>query len=317
MVQDIAQIRKNWVQPALPEEIPHGDMPGDKVEIGEEHIAKAKTVFPVLLEEMERILETGQEKIAITVCGGSGVGKSEIASLLAYFFNEAGIGAYVMSGDNYPHRIPKYNDAERLWVFREGGVRQMAADGVLTEENRTLLRQFQEQESDADPAHMADYPWMERYLSGGRKALEGYLGTKRESDFEEVEQIVSAFHAGKTDIWLRRMGRIETELWYDPVDFSGIRVLIIEWTHGNSDCYEGIDIPVLLNSTPEETLAHRRSRNRDGKTDSPFTTLVLEIEQERLKTQAHKAKVIVAKSGELLSYEAYCRQMESGKETKE
>ena len=87
MVQDIAQIRKNWVQPVLPEEIPHGDMPGDKVEIGEEHIAKAKTVFPVLLEEMERIQETGQEKIAITVCGGSGVGKSEIASLIAYFFN--------------------------------------------------------------------------------------------------------------------------------------------------------------------------------------------------------------------------------------
>jgi hypothetical protein len=104
---------------------------------------------------------------------------------------------------------------------------------------------------------------------------------------------------------LKRMGREETELWYDDVDFSNINVLIIEWTHGNSDGYQGVDIPILLNSTPQETLEHRRSRNRDGKTDSPFTTMVLEIEQELLVSQAAKAKLIISKSGELLSYDEY------------
>ena len=44
------------------------------------------------------------------------------------------------------------------------------------------------------------------------------------------------------------------------------------------DRYEGVDIPVLLNSTPAETLAHRQARNRDGRADSPFTTMVLELE---------------------------------------
>jgi hypothetical protein len=87
-------------------------------------------------------------------------------------------------------------------------------------------------------------------------------------------------------------------------------VLVIEWTHGNSDNYEGVDIPILLNSTPEETLAHRRARNRDGKTDSAFTTLVLELEQNMLKSQAHKAKIIVSKAGELLSYKEYEEVME-------
>ena len=312
MVQNIAEIRKNWTAPKLPAllaEIPHGDMPGDKVEIGEGHIAKANTIFPVLLQEIETCQKAGQQKTVIAVCGGSGVGKSETASLLAYYLNEAGIGAYVMSGDNYPHRIPKYNDAERLFVFREGGVRQMAADGILNGENRILLQQLQEQEDDANPANVEKYPWMESYLRGGRAALEGYLGTNRESGFEEVEQIARAFHEGKPEIWLRRMGRTESELWYEPVDFSEKQVLVIEWTHGNSDCYQGVDIPVLLNSTPEETLAHRKARNRDGKTDSPFTTLVLEIEQELLKSQAHKAKIIVAKSGELLSFEEYSRRM--------
>ena len=44
------------------------------------------------------------------------------------------------------------------------------------------------------------------------------------------------------------MGRTELDLWYDLVDFSNKNVLIIEWTHGNSDKYNGVDIPILLNS---------------------------------------------------------------------
>ena len=98
-------------------------------------------------------------------------------------------------------------------------------------------------------------------------------------------------------------------LWYAAVGMTGKRVLVIEWTHGNSDRYEGVDIPVLLNSTPAETLAHRQARNRDGRADSPFTTMVLELEQQMLKAQAHKAKLILSKSGELMTYEQYTRLM--------
>ena len=36
----------------IPDDIPHGDMPGDKIEIGESHIAKAKTIFPLLIKEL-------------------------------------------------------------------------------------------------------------------------------------------------------------------------------------------------------------------------------------------------------------------------
>ena len=68
---------------------------------------------------------------------------------------------------------------------------------------------------------------------------------------------------------------------------------MIEWTHGNSDNYKGVDIPVLLNSTPQETLAQRRARNRDGATDSPFNMMVLELEQAMLEHQAPKAKITI------------------------
>ena len=42
----------DWQPPAVPAEIPHGDMPGDKVEIGAEHIAKAHLIFPELLKQL-------------------------------------------------------------------------------------------------------------------------------------------------------------------------------------------------------------------------------------------------------------------------
>lgn len=301
---------KNWKAPQLPDDLPHGDMPGDKVAIGEEHIRKAQLIFPELVKEMEKLAEAGRNKIVVTVCGGSGVGKSEIASLLTYYLCEKGIGSYTLSGDNYPHRIPQYNDAERLHVFREGAIRNMLNEGAFSEDRFAVIHELQMAGTDAEEKHTQQYPWYCSYLSGGRKALQGYLGTEKEIDFPQLTEIIRQFKAGKKEIWLKRMGRTDTELWYECVDFSETDVLLIEWTHGNSDNYAGVDIPILLNSTPRETLAHRRARNRDGATDSAFTTLVLELEQIMLRNQAVKAKIIVSKAGNLLDYEEYCHIME-------
>ena len=233
--------------------------------------------------------------------------KSESASVLAYYFNCEGTGAYVMSGDNYPRRIPRDNDNERLRVFRTGGLRGLVAAGMINDGISRELRRLWKEDRDADPGREEE--WLRVYQRAGRRALTGYLGTPEETDFDEVSGILAAFHQGNEKIPLKRMGREPDELWYDTEDFSKVRVLILEWTHGNSDCLEGVDIPVLLNSTPAETLEHRKARNRDGKTDSAFTTMVLEIEQRKLEAQAHKAGIILSKQGELLSYREYRRLM--------
>ena len=240
--------------------IEHGDMPGDKIQIGDDHLRNAERILPLLLEELERV-EQGRDprRAVVAVYGGSGVGKSEIASLLGYMLGQEGHPSYVMSGDNYPHRIPKENDAKRQEV----------------------------------------------YESGGQDALRAYLGSPQEIEFERVDAIVKDFKAGAQRISLKRMGREVGELWYDEVDFSDIEVLIIEWTHGNSDHFTGVDIPIFLHSTPEETLAHRKARARDGNVDSPFTTLVLSMEQELLDAQAPKAKIIVTKSGDIIDFDTY------------
>lgn len=287
----------SWQPPRIPEVIPQGDMPGDKVQIGMSHIAKANSIFPLLLREMEGL---DSNKIVISVFGGSGVGKSETASLLAWYLNCAGIGAYVMSGDNYPRRIPMYNDAERNRVFRAAGLKGMIQEKVYSDSAQAELNTLWEQELDAEPAQVTRYPWLAAYQKHGRAALAGYLGTALEQDFDEINAVIANFRSGAEFGWLKRMGRTEDARWYSQVDFRDVNVLILEWTHGNNAALKGIDIPILLNSTPEETRAHRRSRARDGKTDSAFTTMVLEIEQAELDSRAPFAKIIISKAGNII-----------------
>ncbi len=280
--------------PDVPENIKHGDMPGDKICITPEHIAKAGLVMRALPE-----LITKNDRLVISVCGGSGVGKSEIASVLAFYLESAGVGCYVLSGDNYPRRIPKYNDAERLRIFRVSGIKALADAGLISPDANDNLKALWENNIDADTSLRERYPWFSAYLEGGLEGLKEYLGTPAEIDFDDINRVVESFRAGSSDILLKRMGRENFELWYDRVDLTDVRVLIIEWTHGNSDFLKGVDLPVFLNSTPEETLAHRRERARDKGPDSPFITRVLEIEQDKLAAQAHKAALIISKQGKI------------------
>jgi alpha-galactosidase len=310
--QKMISIGTSWVPENIEdtESIPKGDMPGDKIQISPDHIRKAQMIFPKLLETLVPVLnEHPYQRAVIAVCGGSGVGKSEIASLLSYYLNQLNIGSYTLSGDNYPHRVPKYNDAERLRVFRQSGIRGLISHGQYSVERKEILKELQDNGNDSNSSYAKEYPWLSIYQSAGRYGLGNYLGTRKEIDFNELTGIISQFKNGNDRIFLKRMGRADSELWYDAVDFNDKKIIIIEWTHGNSHNLQGVDMPILLNSTPQETLEHRRARNRDGGTDSPFTTMVLGIEQDMLVSQASKAKLIVAKSGELLSYSDYCRIM--------
>ena len=299
---------KNWKPPVLPEEIEQADVPGSKVVITEYHIDRAGRIFPYLLEEIEKVKSKNDNgKVVVSVSGCSGVGKSGISAVLSYYLNDIGIGSYILGGDNYPLRIPEYNDAERLHLFREGGLKGLVNDGEYTKERFDIVHKLQEDGNDADPENIKKYPWYKSYINGGRNALKEYLGTGNELAFKEVEDVVDQFKSGAEKIWLKRMGRSNTQIWYDDVDFKDVGVLLIEWTHGNSDCFNGVDIPILIHNTPAETLKYRLLRNRDCGIDSPFTTMVLDIEQESLINQAHKAKIIITPSGDRLSYEEYCK----------
>ena len=304
---------RSWKPHAPSGDIICGDMPGDSIRIGEEHIRKAGVIFPVLLEKLHSCLAENAGRAVITVFGGSGVGKSEIASLLAFYLREIGLGAYTLSGDNYPRRIPVYNDAERLRIFRVYGVRGLLEEKRYSPEVRAELSALWTAGTDPDPAAAKSRPWLSAYQQAGRRALASYLGQEAEQDYDELRGIVERFRTGDRKIWLKRMGRKDDALWYDEVDFSETNVLIIEWTHGGNGRFGKVDLPVLLASTPAETREHRRARARDAGTDSAFTTMVLEIEQDLIEGAAPNAALIISKSGSLITLEEYRQAMEAGR----
>ena len=192
-----------------------------------------------------------KNRVVISLYGGSGSGKTTLATALQQYFLNDGTGCYLLSGDDYPHRIPKRNDEERMRVYKETG-----EDG-----------------------------------------LRGYLGTKKEIDFDRINEVLAAFHEGKDTITLRHMGREDGEISSEETDFSGISVLLLEWTHGGSDDLHGVDLPVFLESSPEETRERRIRRNRDENAASPFICRVVELEQEKLEVQRKNAGLIVGKDG--------------------
>ncbi len=282
-----------------------GDMPGDKIQINQSHIEKANTVFPHLRQELKNL---NGRRLVVSVYGGSGVGKSELGSVLGHYCNEANFPAYILSGDNYPHRIPQFNDQERLTVFRNAGLNALARSEQFSNERMEALQQkWPDAEDFRSDAELA---WMDVYFNAGREALRRYLGSEQETDFPMVSRIIELFKSGANTINLKRMGRTSDDIRFEAVDFSGVQVLIIEWTHGNNPLLEGVDFPIFLFSTPAETLAHRLARGRDKNTDSPFISLVLEIEQEKLISQASRAKLIVSKDGDLISLEDLYNRLE-------
>ena len=205
------------------------------------------------LSEADTADSSSDKRIVISIYGGSGSGKTTIAAALQQYFLKDNTACYVLTGDNYPHRIPMRNDEERLNVYNESG-----EDG-----------------------------------------LRGYLGTPKEIDFDRINKELSEFKEGKDIIEIKHMGRQDGDISYDETDFTGIKVLILEWTHGGSEYLKGVDIPVFLESSPEETKARRIKRGRDENAASPFICRVVELEQEKLDLQSKNARIVVGKDGKV------------------
>lgn len=256
-------------------------------------------------EVIFNIKQSGKSKNVISLYGGSGVGKTTISTLLNYVFIKNGINSFVISGDNYPHRIPKSNDAERLRTYRENGLKGLVYSEDYTEECMKILKDLLTKDLDFDTKLTEKYSWLKTYQEHGRKALEKYLGTNDEIDFGEISDLLTKFKNNDKEIYVKSLGRNENDVYYSKVDFSNIEVIILEWTHGNNESLIGVDYPIFLMSTPEETLEWRKKRNRDNGIGNPFTNQVLEIEQKKLNNQSRNAKLIVSQSGDFLTLEEF------------
>ena len=233
-------------------------------DLAQEQIKNAERLFPLIRKKTE---ERKEKKTVISVSGGSGVGKTGMAFLLQNMFEKQGKKSLIISGDNYPHRIPMYNDAERIARFRMSGLNGLITERLYTDEIKEKLLELQKAGRDAE--EQEDMQWLSIYQKYGDKALTDYLGTDQELDYEAISNLLMQFHGGNSQLLLRHMGRTQDDIWYDRRDVS-----------------------VVLISTPEETLENRKKRNRDTAIDSPFVARVLRIEQKKINDGLDRADII-------------------------
>ena len=140
------------------------------------------------------------------------------------------------------------------------------------------------------------------YHTDGKKGLENYLCGPEEIEYEKINKIIADFKNGNDFLTLKRMGKTKDEIWYEDVNVEECKVIILEWTHGNNENLKGIDYPIYLHSTPEQTKERRIKRNRNENAGSPFIQMVLEIEQKKILSQVKSAKIIVDEDGKIISY---------------
>lgn len=217
------------------ENVQGGDMPGDMAHISAPVCRRVEKLLPHLVTKLEEKYGTDiPAKLVIAVSGGSGSGKTSGAAALREALAMVGLKGYVLSGDNYPRRIPQHNDEERLTIFRSAGLKALLAAGEYTPERFADLQPLQKTGIDSDPRQCAAYPWMQIYQQGGRAALAGYLGRTAEQDYDALNAVLAQFRAGAPVLWLKRMGRKEWERWYEPKNFADVDVLLLEWTHAGS-----------------------------------------------------------------------------------
>ncbi|MCR5211128.1 MAG: adenylylsulfate kinase [Lachnospiraceae bacterium] len=282
-------------------DIPGGDMPGDSNNINDQAVLAAERFFPSLTKLLASAAEMNPYgRTVISVSGGSGSGKTCLSALTAFYLNKCNIGARVMSGDNYVHRIPVENDAERLRIFRQSGISSMVENGLFNEEIFERLKKYQKEQNETGHAADIEEPWFKIYMEGGKAALDNHLGSPNEQNFDMLNGIISAFKDGAKELVFRRMGRDNTALWYERADMTDTRVLILEWTHGLSKHLLDIDTRVFIQTTPEETYASRMERSRDENARTDFIQAVIAIEQKQLTALIPTADIIINRAGELL-----------------
>lgn len=99
-------------------------MIGDKLVVTDFHRKAAEQVLP----EVQAMLDSGMRRVAVSIAGESGCGKTELATCLAELLSVAGKSALILGQDDYFKLPPKTNHETRLKDIAWVGIHEVHLD---------------------------------------------------------------------------------------------------------------------------------------------------------------------------------------------
>jgi len=232
-------------------------MRGDVLIIEDYHIKAAKGIVQHLIGD----IKSTKRRYIITIGGESGSGKSEMGKAIQDELEAAGIKAVILGQDDYFVLPPRSNDA--------AGIKAV----ILGQDDYFVL-----------PPRSNDLK---------RRENSKWLGPHVEVKMKNLEKnIINALKGVKT-IKKPLIDYEKNEILEEIVDLEGVGVLIAEGTY--TSLLRNVDRRIFIDRNFEDTLAHRRKRERGEEVGDPFIERILETEHKIIAGHKHLADILITK----------------------
>lgn len=125
-----------------------------------------------------------------------------------------------------------------------------------------------------------------------------WLGPHVEVKLELLEQHIIDAIKGNAFITKPLVDYPNDAILEENLDITGVEVLIVEGTY--TSLLRNVDKRIFITRTREDTLAHRKKRNRGKEVGDPFIEGILEIEHKIIAGHKHLANIIITKTYDVI-----------------
>jgi uridine kinase len=113
-----------------------------------------------------------------------------------------------------------------------------------------------------------------------------------------LEQHIHEVLQGKKEIIKPLIDYKQNTITEERISLDDVKVVIVEGTY--TSLLGQVDVRVFINRTYEDSLEHRKKRNRGEEVGDPFVEGVLAREHEIIAAHKHLADILITKDYEVV-----------------
>ena len=131
-----------------------------------------------------------------------------------------------------------------------------------------------------------------------RRKDPGWLGPEVEVNMDLLEQHIHEVLQGKKEIIKPLIDYKQNTITEERISLDDVKVVIVEGTY--TSLLGQVDVRIFINRTYEDSLEHRKKRNRGEEVGDPFVEGVLAREHEIIAAHKHLADILITKDYEVV-----------------